>query len=68
LLRWRREVEPRGASAFTGGAASEAEQLARQVAELERFCGQLALENSKGGLVRLTGHIQCVAVHDAGDE
>jgi putative transposase len=45
LLRWRREYEERGETAFTSRPDSEAEALARRVAELERFCGQLALEN-----------------------
>lgn len=43
LLRWRREYAERGEAAFT---ASEATALERRVAELERFCGQLALENA----------------------
>lgn len=46
LLRWRREVAERGDAAF--GPPDEASTLAleRKVAELERFCGQLALENA----------------------
>ena len=52
LLRWRREYEARGEAAFAPNAPSETEALARRVAELERLCGQLALENAvlKGGL------------------
>lgn len=46
LLRWRKEVEVRGETAFTAGAPTEPERLARRVEELERFCGQLALENA----------------------
>lgn len=46
LLRWRREYEARGEAAFTPKQASETETLERRVAELERFCGQLALENT----------------------
>jgi transposase-like protein len=46
LARWRREDEERGEAAFTprslaGNASSE-----QRVAELERLCGQLALENA----------------------
>src|SRR5215203_305732 len=52
LLRWRREYETRGEAAFAPHQHSEAEALARRVAELERLCGQLALENAilKGAL------------------
>ena len=52
LLRWRREYEARGEAAFAPHAPSETEALARRVAELERLCGQLALENAvlKGAL------------------
>jgi transposase len=52
LLRWRREYETRGEAAFAPYQSSETEGLARRVAELERFCGQLALENAvlKGAL------------------
>lgn len=46
LLRWRKEYEARGEGAFLAGAQTEDERLARRVAELEQFCGQLALENT----------------------
>ncbi len=46
LLRWRREVAERGDAAFGPPAEASAVALARKVAELERFCGQLALENA----------------------
>lgn len=46
LRRWRREVEVRGAAAFTDAPASQAEALERRIAELERVCGQLAVENA----------------------
>jgi len=46
LLRWRHEYDQRGDAAFSPKEASAAEPLERQVAELERFCGQLSLENS----------------------
>ncbi len=45
LLRWRREYEARGEEAFADKQLSKAEALEAKVAELERFCGQLALEN-----------------------
>jgi transposase len=45
LLRWRKEYTERGEMAFTTAGISDVELLRRQVAELERFCGQLALEN-----------------------
>ena len=54
LLRWRREYEARGEAAFTEKQLSQTEALEREVAELERFCGKLALENEilKKGLAR----------------
>jgi transposase len=52
LLRWRREYEARGEAAFAPHQPTETEALAGRVAELERLCGQLALENAvlKGAL------------------
>ena len=52
LLRWRREYEARGEAAFATPQPDEAEALKRRVMELERLCGQLALENAvlKGAL------------------
>ena len=52
LLRWRREYEARGGAAFAPHQPSETEALQRRIAELERLCGQLALENAvlKGAL------------------
>lgn len=46
LRRWRREVERRGAAAFSSAPADEVEALERRIAELERVCGQLAVENA----------------------
>lgn len=46
LLRWRKEYQERGEAAFTAGQVSATETLERRVAELERLCGQLALENA----------------------
>jgi transposase len=45
LLRWRRAYEARGEVDFTEKQLSQTEALEREVAELERFCGTLALEN-----------------------
>ena len=46
LLRWRREYAERGEAAFAPPEATSTAALERKVAELERFCGQLALENA----------------------
>ena len=46
LLRWRREYEARGEAAFTPAPPSESEALQQRIADLERLCGQLALENA----------------------
>ena len=46
LNRWRKEYEVRGESAFLPKEPSPVEALERKIAELERFCGQLALENA----------------------
>ena len=46
LWRWRREYAPRGEAAFTPGALRGDAALLRRIGELERFCGQLALENA----------------------
>jgi putative transposase len=55
LLRWRREYAERGEAAFAPPEATSTAALERKVAELERFCGQLALENAalKKGLSAL---------------
>lgn len=55
LLRWRREVAERGDAAFGPPEGTSTVALERKVAELERFCGQLALENAalKKGLSAL---------------
>jgi transposase len=46
LLRWRKEYEARGKEAFTEKQhASREEALEARIAELERFCGKLSLEN-----------------------
>ncbi len=46
LLRWRREYEARGEAAFAPHRPSETDALERRIADLERLCGQLALENA----------------------
>jgi transposase len=45
LLRWRKEYEARGEAAFTEKQPSGDGALEARIAELERFCGQLSLEN-----------------------
>jgi transposase-like protein len=49
LNRWRHEFRERGEAAFTPKQPAEvsaSEALERRVAELERHCGQLSLENA----------------------
>ena len=49
LLRWRREFDLRGEAAFSArdmAEVSPAVLLEQKVAQLERFCGQLSLENA----------------------
>lgn len=46
LSRWRREYQERGEAAFQSTSESATTPLEQRVAELERFCGQLALENA----------------------
>jgi len=46
LDRWRKEYAERGEEAFTPQGADGAVALETRVAELERLCGQLALENA----------------------
>src|SRR5438105_14443034 len=53
LSRWRKEYQERGEAAFQSSQAGETPQEQR-IAELERFCGQLALENQV-----LTKALQC---------
>jgi len=45
LARWRQEYAERGEAAFAPREPDAEEGLHRRIAELERFCGQLALEN-----------------------
>ncbi len=46
LLRWRREYAERGEAAFAPPEGTSIAAWERQVAALERFCGQLAVENA----------------------
>ena len=46
VSRWRQEYEERGEEALSAKQLSESEAMAAKIAELERFCGQLAWENS----------------------
>ena len=45
LSRWRKEYQARGEAAFRPREVDESAAKERRIAELERFCGQLALEN-----------------------
>ncbi len=55
LARWRQEYAERGEAAFAPREPDDEEALRRRIAELERFCGQLALENAalKKGLTSI---------------
>lgn len=46
VSRWQKEYETRGETAFAPVEPSPQEALEAKVAELERFCGQLAMENA----------------------
>ena len=46
VSRWRNEYEKLGDEAFLPPASSEPPTAEAGIAELERFCGQLALENA----------------------
>jgi len=46
VSRWRNEYEQRAEEAFLPASSSEAPSAEARIVELERFCGQLALENS----------------------
>jgi len=46
LARWRQEVRERGEAAFTPPAVSPPAAYEQRIAELERVCGQLAIENA----------------------
>lgn len=46
LWRWRKEYDQRGEAAFTEPVTTTPQTLEQRIAELERCCGQLALENA----------------------
>ena len=46
LQPWRNEYELRGEAAFTAREPSQVIARERKIAERERFCGELALENA----------------------
>lgn len=46
VSRWRTEYEKLGEEAFLPQVSSESTTAEAKIAELERFCGQLALENA----------------------
>ena len=46
VARWRQEYELHGEAAFTPPEPSPTQALEVKVADLERFCGQLAMENT----------------------
>ena len=46
VARWRQEYDLRGEAAFAPAQPTQSEALEAKVAELERFCRQLALENA----------------------
>lgn len=46
VSRWRNEYDQHGEEAFLPSSSSEPASAEAKIAELERFCGQLALENT----------------------
>jgi len=46
VARWRQEYDARGEAAFAPREPTPTQALEAKVAELERFCGQLAMENT----------------------
>ena len=46
LSGWRKEYNERGKAAFTPKEGGQKSAQETRIAELERFCGQLALENA----------------------
>jgi transposase len=45
VARWRKEYEERGEAAFSERVLTQEQALIARVAELEGFCGRLALED-----------------------
>src|SRR5436190_24336268 len=56
--RWRQEYDERGEAEFEPLEPTPTQALEAKVAELERFCGQLAMENAvlKKALRQLPSH------------
>jgi len=46
VSRWRNEYDQHGEAAFNPPSSSEPASVEAKIAELERFCGHLALENT----------------------
>jgi transposase len=46
VARWRQEYDARGEAAFVPPEPTPTQALEAKVADLERFCGQLAMENT----------------------
>jgi putative transposase len=59
VSRWRKEYEQRGEEAFLSAPSSEPPTAEAKIAELERFCGQLALENAL--LKKALGKLPCTS-------
>ncbi len=57
VSRWRNEYDQRGEEAFLPPSSSESSSAEAKIAELERFCGQLALENTL--LKKALGKLPC---------
>ncbi|HEY0734358.1 MAG TPA: transposase [Herpetosiphonaceae bacterium] len=82
LSRWRKAYDARGEAAFLPKEPTQREALDRKIAELERFCGQLAVENAifkksvaarpyadRHAMLRYARHIgPQVALRSAGDQ
>ncbi len=58
VARWQQEYDARGEAAFEPLEPTPTQALEAKVAELERFCGQLAMENAvlKKALRQLPSH------------
>ncbi len=46
ISKWREAYQAKGEAAFFPSAERSVEVLEARIAELERFCGQLAMENT----------------------
>ena len=59
VSRWRNEYEQRGEEAFLPPSSSEPASAEAKIAELERLCGQLALEHAL--LKKALGKLPCTS-------